>query len=128
MNVEPSKAPEKLVHASIIPSDSIQLCKRPDGKDWLLGMGSFGMVSPSLSIGPPFQFCLPGPSPPLPVLTCLCLLAPVVHFICPCIHPVCPGLLSTMLFYMTNPYTHAFQPLIYFCLPPLLPTAITCRR
>ncbi|KAL3138988.1 hypothetical protein ABBQ32_005793 [Trebouxia sp. C0010 RCD-2024] len=43
-STELGKAPEQLVHASIIPSNDIQLCKRPNGEDWLLGMGAFGMV------------------------------------------------------------------------------------
>ncbi|KAL3150426.1 hypothetical protein ABBQ32_000262 [Trebouxia sp. C0010 RCD-2024] len=39
-----STLPEKLVHASIISSKDVKLCKRPNGEDWLLGRGSYGTV------------------------------------------------------------------------------------
>ncbi len=41
------KVPMKLVHANIIDLDEIEICKQANGEDWLLGMGSYGMVSPS---------------------------------------------------------------------------------
>lgn len=37
--------PVRLVHAAIIHPHQIQICKRPNGNDWVLGAGSFGMVS-----------------------------------------------------------------------------------
>lgn len=40
-----SRAPSRLVHASIIDLDEIEICKLATGEDWLLGMGSYGMVS-----------------------------------------------------------------------------------
>ncbi|KAL3150423.1 hypothetical protein ABBQ32_000259 [Trebouxia sp. C0010 RCD-2024] len=42
--VEPSITPEKLVHASIVNLINVRKCKRPNGEDWLLGMGSCSMV------------------------------------------------------------------------------------
>ena len=43
--------PQRLVHASIIDPRDIRICKR-DGKDWELGAGSFGTVSPGLCVVP----------------------------------------------------------------------------
>ena len=40
-----SRAPPRLVHASIIELDEIEICKLASGEDWLLGMGSYGRVS-----------------------------------------------------------------------------------
>ncbi len=40
------KAHTKIVHASIINKDEIDICKLANGEDWLLGMGSYGMVRP----------------------------------------------------------------------------------
>ena len=40
------KAHAKIVHASIINQDEIDICKLANGEDWLLGMGSYGMVRP----------------------------------------------------------------------------------
>ena len=37
--------PARLVHAAIIDPDQIQICKRPNGHDWVLGAGSFGKVN-----------------------------------------------------------------------------------
>ena len=37
---------DRLVHASVLDAQDIQMCKKADGKDWLLGRGSYGMVSP----------------------------------------------------------------------------------
>ena len=38
------KAQTRIVHASIIDKDEIDICKSASGEDWLLGMGSYGMV------------------------------------------------------------------------------------
>ncbi|DBB12705.1 TPA: hypothetical protein ACH3X3_005482 [Trebouxia sp. C0006] len=38
------KAQTRIVHASIINKDEIYICKIANGEDWLLGMGSYGMV------------------------------------------------------------------------------------
>ena len=46
----------RLVDASITDLDSIEVCKQSNGEDWLLSMGSFGMVSTSLCVVP-----APGP-------------------------------------------------------------------
>ena len=53
--------PARLVHADIIDLDDIKMCKRSSGEDWLLGRGSYGMVSPALYLGLPMAlvFCLP---------------------------------------------------------------------
>ena len=51
----------RLVDASVIDLDSIEVCKQSNGEDWLLGMGSFGMVSTSLCVVP-----APGP------MLCIC--------------------------------------------------------
>lgn len=61
MDVNLNNEPEKLVRASIISSDDIQVCKRPNGEDWLLGMGSYGRVGPSPSFAHPYPPCLPVP-------------------------------------------------------------------
>lgn len=49
-------APQRLVHASIIDPNEVQICKQAGGDDWLLGMGSYGMVSPPNPLL--FYFCL----------------------------------------------------------------------
>ena len=45
LQLSQQKLPQKLVHASIIRPGDVQICKTADGKDWLLGLGSYGMVS-----------------------------------------------------------------------------------
>lgn len=34
-----------------IDPNEIEICKHPDGSDWLLGQGNFGKVWPSLALG-----------------------------------------------------------------------------
>ena len=68
--------PARLVHADIIDLDDIKMCKRSSGEDWLLGRGSYGMVSPALHLCPPLAlvFCLPlalHSCPPLTLVSCL---------------------------------------------------------
>ncbi|DBA79257.1 TPA: hypothetical protein ACH3X1_009071 [Trebouxia sp. C0004] len=68
------KAHTKIVHASIINKDEIDICKSASGEDWLLGMGSYGMVpkarpSPLFLPLPKPLLALPPPTPlPLPPL------------------------------------------------------------
>ncbi len=40
------KAQSRIVHASIINKDEIDICTLANGEDWLLGIGSYGMVRP----------------------------------------------------------------------------------
>lgn len=84
--------PEKLVHASIISSKDVKLCKRPNGEDWLLGRGSYGTVSHR-------RHYLPTLSPSLPfACVCLCSFAwpavstavPYANVLLPCLSAVPP--------------------------------------
>ena len=87
MSEDPERQePEKLVRASIIDSNDIQMCKQANGEDWLLGIGSFGAVSPSPSFYTlPALALLTLPDPTrafpvfayLPLQTCTCALAAV---------------------------------------------------
>ena len=43
-------SPQKLVQAITISPDKVEVCKTEQGKDWLLGMGSYGMVSSSSAL------------------------------------------------------------------------------
>ena len=99
------QAQTRIVHASIINKDEIYICKLANGEDWLLGMGSYGMVRPdacnSRSISCNHILSLPAclkpfalECLPLPVLACLpaCPNLPA----CASCHlslPICPCLL-----------------------------------
>ena len=89
------KEPEKLVRASIINPNDIQVCKRANGEDWLLGMGSYGMVSGQ----PPYFVCLVPLSALCP--TCPCLSVPT----CPLHTHTCAlaCFLSTLLLHLPSP-------------------------
>lgn len=63
--------PERLVHAAIIDPNDIHVCKTANGKDWLLGSGSYGMVSPI--------FCYTFPCPLVLVHLLMCLCLPAVY-------------------------------------------------
>ena len=110
--------PERLVRASVIKPKKIRICKRPNGKEWLLGRGAFGTVYPTVCILPwsavtPFalRFFICAPfvpscpsSHPLSGHFCICILP---HFCLPLslavpaatplphIAPYCSPLLNT---------------------------------
>lgn len=46
-------------------AEQVEICKREDGTDWLLGAGSYGKVGVTVSIAPEL-FPLPFPHPPVP--------------------------------------------------------------
>ncbi len=98
------KAQTRIVHASIINKDEIYICKIANGEDWLLGMGSYGMVRPdacnSRSVSCNHILSLPAclkpfalECLPLPVLACLpacpnlpaCVSCHLSLPICPCL-------------------------------------------
>ncbi len=63
---------EHRLPAAMVDFEDIQFCKRAKGEDWLLGSGSFGMVSARLGIFIPF---------PAPALT---YCSPCLNA-CPCL-------------------------------------------
>ena len=64
MDNQSEAEPERLVHAAIIDVGAIQMCRRENGEDWQLGMGSYGEVSPISALEPLVCLC-PCPSPTL---------------------------------------------------------------
>ena len=97
--------PVRLVHADIIDLDDIKMCKQDNGEDWLLGRGSYGMVSPALHLSLPLALhsCLP-----LALVSCLpwalescsalspCSCLPLALLFCP--NVCCNSLVSFQCF------------------------------
>ena len=117
--------PERLVHAAIVDVNDIQKCHRENGEDWLLGTGSYGMVSPTACLGP-VCLSLPLPSPDtssdiplnLPLPLPLTIPAPASQPLCA---PAC-----TILYLCLLPSRSCHYLPLPLALPTLAPSLLSC--